>query len=106
MMVNMKQIAKIGDAVISIGASLYMFEKMGLFNKFNKKQNKKTNVTNYYELAEVIVNSDMLDSYKETLIDIVENNKIPSYYQAVANIIKSDMLTSTKIKMIKMLSLK
>lgn len=106
MRVNAKQIAKIGDAVINIGASLYMFKKMGFFNKFNKTHFKKADVTNYYELAAVIVNSDMLDSYKEELIETVENYKAPDYYQAVADIVKSDMLTSTKIKMIKTLSLK
>ena len=106
MRVNVGQIVKVGKAVINIGASLYMFKEMGFFNNYNKTQFKKTYVTNYYELAGVIVNSDMLDSYKEELIEIVENYKAPGYYQAVADIINGDMLTSTKIEMIKTLSLK
>lgn len=106
MRVNVKQIAKIGDTIINMGAGLYMFKKMGLFNKFNKKQNNKTNVTNYYELAVVIINSDMLDSYKEELVELVEKYEVPSYYKAVAEIVNGDMLTSTKIEMIKTMSLK
>ena len=106
MMANMAQIAKLTKAVINIGASLYVFKSMGFFDKPNKTQNKKAYATNYYDLVEVIVNSDMLDSYKEELIGLIENYKAPSYYQAVANIVNSDMLTSTKIDMIKTISLK
>lgn len=105
-MVNMTQIAKVTKAVINIGASLYMFKEMGFFSKPNKTQINKSYATNYYDVVDIIVNSDMLDSYKEELIGIVENFKAPSYYQAVANIVNSKMLTSTKIDMIKTMSLK
>lgn len=106
MMVNMTQIAKVAKAVVNIGTSLYMFKEMGFFDKPNKMRSAKTNATNYYEVVEVIVNSDMLDSSKEELIEIVENLKAPSYYQAVANIVNGNMLESTKIEMVKMMSLK
>lgn len=105
-MVNMTQIVKAAKMVINIGASLYMFKEMGFFNNTNNAQLKKTYATNYYEVVDVIVNSDMLESYKEELIEIIENFKTPSYYQAVANIVNSDMLTSTKVEMIKTMSLK
>ena len=105
-MVNMTQIMKIGKAVINVGASLYMFKEMGFFNKPNKTQNNKNYATDYYELVGIIIRSDMLDSYKEELIELVENHKAPGYYQAVADIINGNMLTSTKIDMIKKLSLK
>lgn len=105
-MINMTQVAKLTKAVINIGASLYMFKSMGFFDKPNKTQINKTYATNYYELVGVIVNSDLLDSSKERLINVVENGKTPSYYQAVAEIVNGDMLTSTKIEMIKTMSLK
>ena len=103
-MVNTTQLMKLGKAVINIGTSLYMFKSMGFFNKPNKTQINKKYATNYYDLVAVIVESDMLDSYKEELIGLVENYKAPGYYQAAANIINSDMLTSTKVDMIKTLS--
>ena len=106
MMVNMTQIVKVTKAVINIGASLYMFKEMGFFDKPNKTRINKTYATNYYDVVNVIVNSDMLDSYKEEMINVVENFKAPSYYQAVTNIVNSNMLTSTKIDMIKKMSLK
>lgn len=104
-MVNTTQIAKVAKAVIKIGVSLYTFKSLGFFNKPNETQNKKTYATNYYELVEVIVNSDLLDSYKEELIRMIENFKPPGYYQAIANIVNGDMLTSTKLEMIKAMSL-
>ena len=105
-MVNMTQVAKAAKMVINIGTSLYMIKEMGFFNNYNKTQIKKTYATNYYDVVDVIVSSDMLESYKEELIEIVENFKTPSYYQAVANIVNSKMLTSTKVEMIKTMSLK
>ena len=106
MMVNVKQIAKVGKVIVNIGASLYMFKEMGFFNKPNEAQHTKAYATNYYEVVDVIVCSDMLDGYKQDLIELVENFKTPSYYQAVANIVNSDMLASTKVEMIKTMSLK
>ena len=105
-MVNMTQIVKVTKAVINIGASLYMIREMGFFNNSNKTQFNKNHATNYYDVVNIIVNSNTLDSYKEELIEAVENFKAPSYYQAVANIVNSKMLTSTKIDMIKAMSLK
>ena len=105
-MVNMTQIAKIGKAVINIGASLYVFRSMGFFDKPNKTQIKKTYATNYYDVVEVIVNSDLLDSYKQELIELVNNFEPPGYYQAIANIVNGNMLASTKVEMIKTMSLK
>ena len=106
MMVNMTKIAKVAKAVVNIGASLYMIREMGFFDNSNKTQFNKKHITNYYDVVGVIVNSDMLDSSKEELIEIVENSKDPSYYQAVANIVNGNMLESTKIEMVKMMSLK
>ena len=102
----MTQIAKLTKAVINIGASLYVFKSMGFFNNSNKQQSKIIYATNYYEIVQVIVNSNMLDSYKQELIDLVENNRVPSYYQAVANVVNGSMLASTKVDMIKAMTMK
>lgn len=102
----MTQIAKVAKAVVNIGASLYMIKEMGFFDKPNKARLAKTYATNYYEAVDVIVNSNMLDSTKEELIEIVENFKNPSYYQTIANIVNGNMLESTKIETIKNMSLK
>ena len=106
MMVNVKQIAKVGKAIVNIGASLYMFKEMGFFNKPNEEQHTKVCATNYYEVVDVIVSSNMLEGYKEDLVEIVDKFQTPSYYKAVANIVNSDMLASTKLEMIKTMSLK
>jgi hypothetical protein len=102
----MTQITKVAKAVVNIGASLYMLKEMGFFDKPNKMRFVKTYATNYYEVVDVIVNSNMLDSTKEELIEIVENFRAPSYYKAIANIVNGNMLESTKIEMIKTMSLK
>lgn len=102
-MVNMAQISKLGNAIVNIGASLYMFKKMGFFDKYLENKNK---ATDYYEVVEVIVSTDMLERYKMELINVVENNKTPSYYKAVTEIVKSDMLTANKVEMIRNMSLK
>lgn len=58
----------------------------------------------YSNTVKVIVKSDMLDSYKREVMDILKRDGDSNYYKAVMDIVDSDMLGSSKRDMIKSIS--
>lgn len=56
---------------------------------------------NYSDTIKVIVNSNMLDSYKKEVINMVEKDKDEEYYKAIVEVVNSNMLGSYTVEAIK-----
>lgn len=54
----------------------------------------------YSDAVGVIMDSDMLDSYKNEAIGLLKKNSDAEYYKTVIKIVKSDMLGSSRVKAI------
>jgi hypothetical protein len=51
----------------------------------------------YSDAIDVIVNSNMLDNYKNEALGLVKKNEDTEYYKAIIKIVKSDMLGSNRL---------
>lgn len=76
------------------------------FLRYTKSINNSNNMNNssndlYYEVVKNILDSDMWDSDKEELFDIIPKDESSSYYNVVIQILNSDSFDSTKVECIK-----
>lgn len=55
---------------------------------------------NYNDAVKVIMNSNMLTSYKTDIMKILKKNESSEYYKTIINVVKSDVLSSYKVEMI------
>ena len=58
----------------------------------------------YSDAINVVLESNMLSSYKEQAMKLLKKGRDSEYYKAIIKIIKSDMLSSYKIEAITTLS--
>ena len=63
------------------------------------------NVT-YNDAVRVIMDSDMLTSYKTDIVKILKRNETSDYYKAVIHTVKSDILSIYKVDIIEELNAK
>ena len=69
---------------------------------YNQSTNNSNNSNDlYYEVVKNILDSDMWDSDKEELFDIIPKDESSSYYNVVIQILNSDAFDSTKVECIK-----
>ena len=72
------------------------------FLRYTKSINNSNNSDDlYYEVVKTILDSDMWDSDKEELFDIIPRDESSSYYNIVIQILNSDSFDSTKVECIK-----
>lgn len=58
----------------------------------------------YDDAVKVIVNSNMLASYKTEAITVLKHDGTPDYYRAVISTVNSDMMSSYKVDAIRNMS--
>lgn len=79
-----------------------------MFPSSRKKADATTNYdylpANYSKAVEAIVESNMLDSYKRDVMEMLKRDGDSDYYKAVISIVNSDMLDSYKRDMIETMS--
>ena len=98
---NIKNFAIGAGNKIKNGVTLLVNE---LANNSNILKEQNNEPADYYKAVEAIVQSDMLDSYKQEMVKTLKQNANSSYYEAVISIINSDMLDSQIVKMVKTIS--
>ena len=54
----------------------------------------------YSGAIKAIMNSNMLDSYKKNLVEVIQKNQNEDYYKSVIEVINSNMLDSYKLETI------
>lgn len=59
---------------------------------------------NYGGAIEAVMNSDMMSSYKQEAVDVIQKDRDDDYYKAVIEVINSNMLSSYKIETIRKIS--
>lgn len=58
----------------------------------------------YDDAVKVIINSNMLSSYKTEAIHVLKHDESPDYYRAVISTVNSDMMSSYKVDIIRNMS--
>lgn len=58
----------------------------------------------YDDAVKVIMNSDMMSSYKTEAISVLKHDSTPDYYRAVISTVNSDMMSSYKVDAIRNMS--
>ena len=78
------------------------------FLRYNQSINNTNNINNsnnsndlYYAVIKNVLDSDMWDSDKEDLLDIIPRDESSYYYNIVIQILNSDAFDSTKVECIK-----
>lgn len=72
--------------------------------KITVKQTYSVGPVGYYDAVNSIMESDMLDSYKREIVEMIKPDCDSEYYKTIVSVIKSDMLDSYKRDTIKTLS--
>lgn len=58
----------------------------------------------YDDAAKVIIDSDMLSSYKTQIFKLLKAGKDVEYYKTIIRVVKSDLLTRYKVELIEELN--
>ena len=104
---KIKMVTKdVGTAIGFIGGLITIGIILGSnytdFLRYNQSINNTNNSNDlYYEVVKNILDSDMWDSDKEELFDIIPKDESSSYYNIVIQILNSDAFDSTKVECIK-----
>ena len=104
---KIKMVTKdVGTAIGFIGGLITIGIILGSNCTYIRTYNQSTNNSNnsndlYYEVVKNILDSDMWDSDKEELFDIIPKDESSSYYNVVIQILNSDVFDSTKVECIK-----
>lgn len=92
----------------AIGAGkIFIFGSLTLLTMKFKTENQhiyyveRTDCEDYNDAVDAIIESDMLDRYKNDALGMVKRNMDKEYYRAVASIARGDALDSYKVSMIK-----
>ena len=95
----------VGDCVKFVGKGVaYGLSLASLFGtKVTIKRTYESGYVGYYDAIDSVMESDMLDSYKNEIVDMIKTNAEPRYYKSVITVIASDMLDSYKRDTIKKL---
>ena len=103
--INFEDVKHLWKPACEIGACvLIMMIALGTKVEVKYTQQLTEIVSDYYSTIEEIVKSDMFDSNKQRLIEILKPNANEGYYKAVKKILDSDMFDSRKISLIENLS--
>ena len=110
---KIKMVTKdVGTAIGFIGGLITIGIILGSnytdFLRYNQSINNTNNINNsnnsndlYYEVIKNVLDSDMWDSDKEDLLDIIPRDESSYYYNIVIQILNSDAFDSTKVECIK-----
>lgn len=72
--------------------------------KITVKRTYVSETAGYYEAVDSVMNSNMLDSYKRTVVEMIKPDGNSGYYKSVISVMESNMLDSYKRDTIEALS--